>query len=891
MYSSNSYGKEPRSRVTTSALSQAPENSYASSALAPNAPISQRSHSIGNILESTMDAPPSPERIHVFSNHVKRNSSGDKHRSELTMSSGSSSRLSANSDRQSWNQSRESLGLSRNPSQRSSSAGTPSHERPDSLQFFGKGIFNRKGKLRRGSSDQGSSNSSLDATEVSTANEPKEQQHFIQSVFTRRRALRGEPSASGGKKLQISGPYNFQHLTHTHKDSVPDLDQTNRLELVSEFSSIQGGRRHTEAFLEGLPNGESRVQSYSSESFYHQEDPSVGLNADGTHLRVSQPPPIPPIRLAKRSMSQDKIRVPPPRPPRSPIGESSMAPLVQQIQQQHAQPPQQAVNLPPRTSSRSSARHDRYGSISGASIDRPGTSISFRNPQPFAPSSPTRAQTPHKPLVSPVMESEYEEPSPRSGAPHAKSTAEEVAWPLSNSISSLPDVPEEEEHHAQSRPSRSRMSVASNHSSLRGSVSVPLLRQFSMKRTTSNASDTLGKFDFGTQRTFPNAREPSIDEFGGDSWEDDIDYCYEHEAEASCDYAWERPSCDILYPEQVRGRLMRDYSIGGQSLGGHSLASQSETVVTYPRLSDAFLSPGSQDVPILSPASQMSSMGSQEALTPNLSVPVTSNFSLPRRESSAQLLREGSRPQSPERNFKESQAFGLSPSLLIPDDYHQQMLQYEREELDDDSSDDELVIQGNTLDEPIIKFGKNLKPSNARSSASTTDSRFSEHSMTSSRHKSTTSTSTGFTRWTGSSMSSWQGRDSAQHILSKPISESDPMVVVSPTQATTPMTPMTSFRFDDDVSPKQQEPTRERHGRTQSHAGLLTQAISDAPPAAVAESKPVAPAPVAAAAPPAAQGPPKGRRRARTTSRSHAAPLALFPSVTPLPGAVPGGRI
>ncbi|KAI0850886.1 hypothetical protein F5Y00DRAFT_20907 [Daldinia vernicosa] len=853
MYSSmpsNSYDKEQRPRATTSARSHTPETGYSSTALAPNMPPNQRSHSIGDIFGPAMDGPPSPERIRVFSNHIKRNSNTDKHRSELTMSSGSSSRLSAASDRQSWNQSRESLGLSRNPSQRSSSAGTPSHERPDSLQFFGKGIFRKGGKLRRGSSDQGGSTTSLDAVEAS--NESKEQ-HFIQSVFTRRRALRGEPSASTQKKLQISGPYNFQHLTHTHKDSLPDLSQTNRLELVSEFSAMQG-RRHTEAFLEGIPNGESRYPSYSSETFYHQEDPSVGLNADGAHLRASQPPPLPPIRLTKRSQSQDKNRIPPPRPPRSPLGESSMMPLGQPVQL----PPQQ-VHLPPRTSSRTSARHDRFGSLSGPSMDHPGTSVSFRNPQPFAPSSPSRAQTPHVPLVSPVLESEYEEPSPMSKAPHAITTSDDVAWPLSNSISSLPDVPEEEEHHASSRPSRSRMSVASNHSSLRGSVSVPLLRQFSMKRTTSNASDTLGKFDFSSQRTtHVNVREQSIDGLGGDSWEDDIDYCYEHEAEANCDYAWERPSCDIGYSQEVRGRSLRD---------------QTETVITFNRLSDGFLSPG--DVPVLSPASQISSMTAQEALTPNLALPVASNFSLPRRESSAQLLRDSSRAQSPERNFKEAQAFALSPSLLIPDDYHQQMLRYEREELDDDSDDDELLIQGNTLDEPIIKFGKNLKPSNVRSSASTTDSRYSEHSMTSSRHKSTTSTSTAFTRWTGSSMSSWQqGRDSTQHILSKPVSETGPVVIVSPTQATMPMTPMSAPKFDEEISPKH-EPNRDRekHGRTQSHAGLLMRTTYDAPPAA--EPKP------------AAKEPPKTRRRARTTSRSHAAPLALFPTVTPLPG----GRI
>ena len=29
------------------------------------------------------------------------------------------------------------------------------------------------------------------------------------------------------------------------------------------------------------------------------------------------------------------------------------------------------------------------------------------------------------------------------------------------------------------------------------------------------------------------------------SWEDDIDYCYDHEVEADCDYNWERRSIDV----------------------------------------------------------------------------------------------------------------------------------------------------------------------------------------------------------------------------------------------------------------------------------------------------------------------------------------------------------
>ncbi|KAI0381022.1 hypothetical protein F5Y04DRAFT_89998 [Hypomontagnella monticulosa] len=824
-----SYSKESRPKAANNSVSLTPEVGLPSTVSSPTASVYQIQHGIDDLLEPAIEGPPSPERIRALSNMMKRGSIADKHRSELTTSSGSSSRLSTTSDKPSWNQSLESLSLSRNPSQRSASSGVPSRERPDSVQFFGKAIFNRKGKLRREGSDHSGSNSSLDISEAPAdgATATLKDQPFIQSVFARRRALRGEAVAPAQKKLQISGPYNFQHLTHTPKDSVPNLNQTNRMELVSEFSSMRP-RRPTDASLIS-----PQFASMASETFYHQEDPSAGLNANATQSQrdtLPPPPPPPPMRFAKRSQSQDKIRVPPPRPPRSPVESGFTSPI----------PP------PPRTSSRVSVRHDRFGSLSGMTIERPATVTGFRKPQPFTPTSPqglrlTPTSTSH---ILPVAELDQEITEEPHSPPRAVASTDDAAWPLPNNLSPLPDVPEEEEHHAVTRPSR--MSVASNHSSLRGSVSVPLLRQLSLsqspQRPPSNASDTLGRFDLFTSRRVADvvARdERETDDGSPDNWEDDIDYCYEHEAEADCDYAWERPSCDMSREEEDEG--------------SQTTADETETVITLGGLSAGLLSTGIADVPALSPASQVSHVTSHEAITPtNPAIPVTSNFSLPRRDSSAQLLRVHTRNQSPERNFKESQGFSLSPSLLIPNDYHQQMLQQEREELLDDSDDEDFLIQGATLnDEPIMKFGTSLKPSHARSSASTTDSAYSEQSITSSRHKSTTSNSTAYTRWTGSSTSSWQARDSTQPASLKPSCTDGYPLLVSPTTVATPVQ-------QDEAMDLRQDLNREKHSRTQSHADLLMKEL------------------------------PKTRRRARTTSRSHASPqFALFPSVA-LP---PGGRI
>ncbi|KAI1777674.1 hypothetical protein F4818DRAFT_321191 [Hypoxylon cercidicola] len=850
-----SIGKESRHRAAREGAFPTFETGRSAATSSPTMPLHQLHYSIGDLLEPAIEGPPSPEHIRAFSNQIKRNSSSDKHRSELTTSSSSSSRLSgtSTSDRPSWNPSLESLNLSRNPSQRSTSSGVPSRDRPDSVQFFGKAIFNRRGKMRRESSDQ-SSHSSLDASEVpiDTVSTAFKDQPFIQSVFARRRALRGEPASSSQKKLQISGPYNFQHVTHTHKDSVPDLDRSNRIELVSEFSNIRP-RRTTDASLNSVSgqHDESQFASFSSETFSHQEDPSAGLNAlsNGAHSRQKDlpqppPPPVAPMRLARRTLSQDKIRVPPPRPPRSPTDNGFKSPI----------PP------PPRTSSRVSLRRDGVDSLLMSSIERPATSTGFRKPQPFSPTSPKALRSASHSRVSSVAESIQEVTVESGKFAHAVTTPDEAAWPLANNVKQLPDVPEEDEHHSLHRASR--MSVASNHSSLRGSISVPLLRQLSLKqshqRPPSNASDTLGRFDFSNNQRVPRAgcRDDDLaDDASPLNWEDDIDYCYEHEAEANCDYAWERPSIDMIREDDE----------------AHTLGDPTETIVTFGGFSPSMLSPVSADIPALSPASQTSNMTQHEAVTPtNLAIPVTSNFSRPRRDSSAQLLREGSRTHSSEFNFKESQGFSLSPSLLIPNDYHQEMLQYEREELQDSEDDEDFLIQGATLnDELIMKVGKSIAPSNIRSSASTTDSVYSEQSMTSSRHKSITSNSTAFTRWTGSSASSWQTtRDSAQHILPKPsIDDMRTTGITSPTKVITLPKP-------DDEASLRQDLNREKHARTKSHADLLMRNTCDAAPTVEARL---------------AKEPLRTRRRARTTSRSHASPqFALFPSISP---ATHGNRI
>ncbi|KAI1180278.1 hypothetical protein F4777DRAFT_307656 [Nemania sp. FL0916] len=755
------------------------------------------SRSATDLLEPALDRPPSPEGIRAFSRRMQRGSISDQYLNDTAnMSSGSSS-LRSTTPETPWEQSQEATGsgLSRNSSQRSSVMRF--RERPDSVQLFGKAVFSRKPKLRKVNSEQGHSSSSLvSLAEMPTDSAPElpKEQRFIRSMFTGRRA-RGASEASL-KKYQISGPYDFHHVSHSSRDNIPAADRT-----LPDFSEV---RPRTTAGVSNPPGG------FSSLALNKPLPKTLDLQQD-----------------LERVPSWDSIQVSPPRPSRYTPDSTQASPI----------PP------PPRTSSRISVRHDRTDSSSTSisAIHRIRSNSGCQS-QPFILPPTDGHWTPPISRISDGL------PEPHMGggddrSPYPISTMDDAAWPLTSSMSSLAEVPEEEEYHLTTI--RSRTSVVSNRASLRGSISVPHLRRVSLSRATqrppSNASDTLGRFDLlAAQRALRECDDTETEEECAvqDNWEDDIDYCYEHAAEADCDFAWERLSCD----------MEREDYFAQDSEVPHYVESSFESAGQYSGLAPA--SYLSADVPGLSPTSYGSGATPNGATTPtSLSTPMTSNFSLPRIDSSTQLKRDHGESQSSSSSFHEPQEFCLSPSLLIPTDYHEKMLQYERGELDISQHDEHTKFD---------KLGTFLY---ARSSASTTMSTLSEQSASSSRYPSST-----FTRWTGSSTSSWQAAIDPQQPVT--ITLNDKEAVITPTNdvSMTVSTPVESPV----VLPKQ-ELGREGHSRAQSEATLLTRPPHDT--LAPLESK-------------IAKEPLKTHRRARTASRSHAnvsPQFALFPQIPQRP--------
>ncbi len=134
-----------------------------------------------------------------------------------------------------------------------------------------------------------------------------------------------------------------------------------------------------------------------------------------------------------------------------------------------------------------------------------------------------------------------------------------------------------------------------------------------------------------------------------------MDYCYDHAAEADCDYA-----CGTA----VAGSRPR-----GRGTRGPCFACPPSSPARYPRV-DAH--PAQFDVPALSPASQLSHVTAHEAIIPHRIGAAEGLKLLPCRGPSMNLLYV--RKPSNASSFKEAHGFNLSPSSLIPQDFQQQML-------------------------------------------------------------------------------------------------------------------------------------------------------------------------------------------------------------------------
>ena len=451
-----------------------------------------------------------------------------------------------------------------------------------------------------------------------------------------------------GIKHDISSPYNFQHLTHTHAKEVQELKRASHNELVTGFFAIRASQAPQQE-LKGIKAeslGEKSCQiEFSSQTL---SDPITPPSKSPTRTQYHQ---------SKGSFSTSGSL----KYSRSIENFSQPSPGAYKV-------PVSPTGPPPRSSSRQ-FKHDLSTYHSETSV-------------------PEDKTTPSPKVLSPVVTMTASgDIYDFSSVPHAVTTPDDTAltlrsFPFGSSGTELADVPEEDEH------STKRLSSGSG---LRHSKSFPSTRSISRRRSQNPTSPTASS-NSGTHFEGPSLHEsevPCIDQpfdqvpirprvsrqisvgpNGIDaSWEEDIDYCYEHAAEADCDFDWERIATEEHKLKEFQREHTPSFNVDSTL---DDLIDEYENICLSKADGDdvqSQLSPTDATSPHHLPPLQTLMPGLVYSSANSAKSP---NSSIPGALTPAQLLPS---PQSISLPRKSTSDFDFSPSLLMPKDYESQMLQ------------------------------------------------------------------------------------------------------------------------------------------------------------------------------------------------------------------------
>ncbi|KAI9762639.1 MAG: hypothetical protein M4579_000257 [Chaenotheca gracillima] len=453
------------------------------------------------------------------------------------------------------------------------------------------------------------------------------------------------------RKRQISEPYNFHHITHTFAGSFPELDRASPNDLATEFSAVRASQA-SQPGLKGIKAEDLHFKNFSSEALC----PSTPGTASGSS--PSSPLASPHRSAEKHSRTGSKVDGSPSTSAHARIASGSLS-----------QSSDGSILAPPRISSRAAV-----------TLAYDGPSPLQRSPTTRRHPKQSRSRDLMTPSPFPNLDPEFQ--TDQTTMPHAVTTPDDTAWPLKpptptedldldqsareDMVSPLPTDTRRYSRMIQPRH-RGPRQTQSLSDIKRSSRHIPTQKAGTncrMERSPSQGSDTLGGLA-------PSDRPATSlgGLIGGTSkrtsmglgavegcWEDDIDYCYEHAAEADCNYEWDRYSDT----DQASLHGAQEDQPDEKSPAEGPEAEKDEAT---PHLTRASLHLATNlDVPDLSPsAAKSSSTFASEATTPShLLPPVDASQGLPRISSTG--------------SFEEADGFTLSPSLLIPRDYATQIM-------------------------------------------------------------------------------------------------------------------------------------------------------------------------------------------------------------------------
>ncbi|KAL4790033.1 hypothetical protein BDV19DRAFT_350976 [Aspergillus venezuelensis] len=529
--------------------------------------------------------PQSPKRLSVFSGRSRSNTTTSSSTSTHSSRRPPSSMISS-----------ENAPLPSAYEDRPVPGAVPRHDRHESAT---KSLFQRGSRMLR---RQGSK-----VNMVGGPFEEEDEPERERSRFGRRKSRPSD--AQEQMKRMISDPFDFHHLTHTSQAQFQALGRTRENDLVTEFSAIRASQKPV-TNLKGIRADDIHMQSLSAEDLTHcvTEQDNAGPS-----------PASPPRSPGARSPSPRQLEYRPLRESR--IFENFSRPVPRYSRSD-------APSSPPRASSPRLASSPEIPEPSPRVIDEI-LDLDYRQPNPeyvyFTDEESNHGSSPSSPHAGNHTRQSSLGHAITTG-PGFESMDTRAVTALASPTSDLEDVPEEEDatHWHDSPESQVSQCPSALDSQISPKTKLPMKTHMSVnvaKELSRKFSEALGSptlpQHFVDRTSISTEERPSqsglrrqsslhqntIHETIYESWEDDIDYCYEHAAESNSDFDWARNSLEESRREGI----------------AVTVTSSDPTAPSAQRLSASnprYLNTSVMSTPDLDPSSARSAPSSRLAVTP-----------------------------------------------------------------------------------------------------------------------------------------------------------------------------------------------------------------------------------------------------------------------------------
>ncbi|EAW12492.1 uncharacterized protein ACLA_009120 [Aspergillus clavatus NRRL 1] len=488
------------------------------------------------------------------------------------------------------------------PSQDDSRSNSSVNLRSERHESMTKSLFSRGSRILRRQGSKFNIAATLDEEEEV---EREKSRFEVSDLFNRHHKSRQSDVHDSLKSL-ISDPFDFHHLTHTSPSQFQELDRTGENDLVTEFSAIRASQRPITE-LKGIRAEDLHFRGFSSEDLTNGGSSLVDHRASPTPTSPPGSPgtvsSISPKQLDSRARRESRVCENFSRPVAKYSRATSTTPPPRATSPQltpspdMSEPAPRAIDEILGLSSQPTYPEHVYGNSSDAERTY---SLSHINVEGMI--LPEIAQG----LIKKATPETVEARTSSVSLPSLSSVLEEVPEELSSTH--WHDSPDANARGAEvpispgtQRKSQLSISVAEELSQkFTEALGSPVLPQYRLFQSIAPNDQMVG----GPVRRRSSARRKPTYETIYESWDADIDYCYEHAAESTCNFDWSRNSLDEPRSTETDNTL--------RAVSGGTRLDQDARL-----LQPIHLSTSSLPTPDLDPSPSRSLMSSQVAVTPS----------------------------------------------------------------------------------------------------------------------------------------------------------------------------------------------------------------------------------------------------------------------------------